>query len=66
MPIYNYNCSNEKCKASFTFFHLTKDEPAICPKCSAGNPEKTISTDTSHQLKGGGWYSDGYSGKRKP
>ena len=40
------------------------DKPVkVCPKCKARKVQKLIS-QTSFQLKGGGWYGDLYASKR--
>lgn len=59
MPIYEYQC--EVCNTVIEAFQKISDEPMkTCPKCS-GDLKKLISMN-SFQLKGGGWYADGYSG----
>ncbi len=59
MPIYEYQC--EVCNTIIEAFQKISDEPMkTCPKCS-GDLKKLISMN-SFQLKGGGWYADGYSG----
>lgn len=58
MPIYEYKCT--ECDNHFELMQKMTDDPATeCPKCS-GKVEKQISS-SSFQLKGGGWYNDGYS-----
>lgn len=66
MPIYRYECKS--CKQDFEFLKLNSSDHVQCPKCQAKgeeNFEKLIANSVSHQLKGGGWYKDGYSGKRR-
>ncbi|HYB98243.1 MAG TPA: zinc ribbon domain-containing protein [Candidatus Limnocylindrales bacterium] len=59
MPIYEYACP--KC-GEFEFTQSIKDSPlARCPKCRS-KVTKLISS-AAFQLKGGGWYSDGYQKK---
>src|SRR5688572_18602119 len=59
MPIYEYEC--EKC-GSFEHSQKMTDPPlSRCPKCRR-KVQRLISA-SSFQLKGGGWYSDGYQGK---
>lgn len=58
MPIYEYQCSS--CSKRHEIWQKISDQPKkICPDCS-GPLHKLISM-SSFQLKGGGWYSDGYS-----
>ena len=57
MPIYEYKCSD--CSNEFETIQKFSDEPLTeCPKCK-GKVEKLVSK-SSFQLKGSGWYSDGY------
>jgi putative FmdB family regulatory protein len=65
MPIYEYEC--QSCSHRFEEWQKISDPPVNeCPKCHANKIEKLIS-QTSFQLKGGGWYSDLYaSNKRAP
>ena len=58
MPIYEYRCRG--CDHQFEEWQKISDKPIRkCPKCSARRVEKLLSM-TSFQLKGGGWYADGY------
>ena len=58
MPIYEYEC--ESCKDIIETWQSLSDKPmTTCPSCS-GTLKKLIS-QSSFQLKGGGWYADGYS-----
>jgi len=58
MPIYEYECQG--CKKNFEIMQSMSEKPmATCPECS-GEMKKLISS-SSFQLKGGGWYADGYS-----
>jgi putative FmdB family regulatory protein len=62
MPIYEYACS--ACGHQFEEWQKMSDKPVrTCPKCKAKKVEKLIS-QTSFQLKGGGWYSDLYAGPK--
>src|SRR3989338_7509457 len=57
MPIYEYHC-----EACGSFERLQKLSDTIltqCPKCH--KPVKKMMSQSSFQLKGGGWYKDGYS-----
>jgi len=59
MPIYEYEC--QECRNVVEQWQSISDDPlSTCPECS-GEMKKLISS-SSFQLKGGGWYSDGYSG----
>lgn len=66
MPVYEYECSD--CKNVLEVQQKMAEEPlTVCPECE-GTLKKLIST-SSFQLKGGGWYADGYSstsGKSAP
>lgn len=58
MPLYLYDC--EKCHKSHEVIQKFSDPPLKkCPSCG-GKLKKRI-TSTAFQLKGGGWYKDGYS-----
>lgn len=58
MPVYEYECNS--CEKVFEVQQKMSDAPfKKCPEC-AGELKKLISTN-SFQLKGGGWYADGYS-----
>ena len=60
MPIYEYACA--ACGHQFEEWQKITDTPVkVCPKCKAKKVERLIS-QTSFHLKGGGWYSDLYSG----
>jgi len=58
MPIYEYECTS-CCNVFEIFQRLTEDPLMTCPDCS-GHVKKLMSM-SSFQLKGGGWYADGYS-----
>jgi putative FmdB family regulatory protein len=57
MPIYEYECTS-CCNVFEVFQRMTEDPLTTCPDCS-GSVKKLMST-SSFQLKGGGWYADGY------
>jgi len=58
VPIYEYRCT--KCGQLIEIIQKLSDRPLRkCPECS-GRLEKLVSR-ASFQLKGGGWYSEGYS-----
>ena len=57
MPVYEYEC--KACENIFEIQQKMADPPlAVCPECT-GPVTKLISMN-SFQLKGGGWYADGY------
>jgi putative FmdB family regulatory protein len=60
MPIYEYECTS-CCNVFEVFQRMTEDPLTNCPDCS-GSVKKLVSM-SSFQLKGGGWYADGYSSK---
>lgn len=62
MPMYEYECP--KCGLGVTKKRAIaeRDDPVRCPACW-GTMTRTLSRSTSFALKGGGWYSDGYSKK---
>ena len=59
MPIYEYRCT--KCGHTLEAIQKIDDRPlSKCPECS-GKLEKLVSR-AAFQLKGGGWFSEGYGG----
>ena len=67
MPIHDYRCKNTECLHEWqefyrSFSEVTETEHTVaCPKCSGLDKERLITT-ANFQLKGGGWYRDGYGG----
>lgn len=58
MPIYEYEC--QLCSEVLEIWQSLSEESATaCPTCKG--PLKKIISRSSFQLKGGGWFSDGYS-----
>jgi putative FmdB family regulatory protein len=58
MPVYEYEC--KECEKVFEMQQRISDDPlTTCPECQ-GQVRKLVSM-TSFQLKGGGWYADGYA-----
>ncbi len=58
MPVYEYEC--KECERVFEVQQKMTDEPLQnCPECRA--PVKKLVSMSSFQLKGGGWYADGYA-----
>ena len=64
MPIYEFRCGNCE-KVSEVVLKFSDPYPETCPTCNKGPLTKLISK-VSFQLKGGGWYSEGYSSAPKP
>lgn len=64
MPTYTYQCrscgSVDEVKQ-----RITEDAIKSCPHCKKKTYERLIAGGTGFVLKGGGWYSDGYSGGGK-
>jgi putative FmdB family regulatory protein len=60
MPTYEYAC--DACHHEFEVVQSIKDDPITqCPKCKEPKARRMIA-GTGFILKGGGWYSDLYSG----
>jgi len=60
MPLYEYECPS--CARVFEFWQKISDPPRTeCPECSG--PLRKLVSLSSFQLKGGGWYADGYTAK---
>lgn len=69
MPIRDYFC--KQCNHTFEHLYLSfsqEEEEAkntTCPKCASKDIERQVSTSTSFQLKGSGYYStDNKRGRR--
>jgi putative FmdB family regulatory protein len=61
MPVYEYQC--QSCGNQFELRQKFSDQPASeCPTCK-GEVKKLISS-AAFTLKGGGWYNEGYGGKK--
>jgi len=61
MPIYEYRCVS--CQKDHEIIQKVNDLPLkICPACG-GALEKVLSR-SSFQLRGGGWYKDGYTSSK--
>lgn len=58
MPIYEYKCA--ECDKIFEAFQKINDDPLTECKFCNGKVEQIIS-QTSFQLKGGGWYVTDYA-----
>ena len=62
MPLYEYRCRS--CKRTVEVLQKLDDRPLRkCEECS-GRLDKLVSR-TSFQLRGGGWYADGYGKSSK-
>jgi len=62
MPVYEYECP--ACEKVMEVQQRISDDPlTTCPDCG-GEVKKLVSMSSFH-LKGGGWYSDGYSSASK-
>lgn len=62
MPVYEYECP--ACDKVIEVQQRITDDPlSTCPDC--GGEVKKLVSMSSFQLKGGGWYSDGYSSTSK-
>ena len=63
MPIYEYTCVT--CNKDHEIIQKVNEPPlTICPACG-GKLEKKLSL-SGFQLKGGGWYKDGYASSNTP
>lgn len=59
MPLYEYICT--ACQHSFEEMQKFSDAPIRkCPKCGKSKVTKQVSL-SGFQLKGSGWYKDGYN-----
>ena len=61
MPIYEYVC--DTCGEDFEVMQKFSDSPLTKHDCSPKSKVKRKLSLTAFQLKGGGWYSEGYSSK---
>lgn len=59
MPVYEFEC---KCGHVFEELVRMNTKTSECPHCK-GKAKKIMSTCT-FELKGGGWYADGYASKK--
>jgi putative FmdB family regulatory protein len=72
MPIRDYECKNEACSHKFEQLYLSFSEEEReqanlrCPKCGSADLERLMSSGTSFQLKGSGYYSTDYKNKHNP
>ena len=63
MPIYEYKC--RKCGRQFEVFQGISDPELKSCKFCKGNVHKLVSL-SSFSLKGSGWYTTDYAGKKAP
>lgn len=64
MPIYEYGC--QACGHHLEEMQKVSETPLLsCPACGKPKLERLIS-NTSFQLKGGGYYATDYKDKNKP
>ena len=61
MPVYEFEC---KCGHVFEDLVPMGTKTHQCPVCKGEKAKKILSTCT-FELKGGGWYADGYASTRK-
>ena len=62
MPIYEYVC--DACGNEFEAMQKFSDKPLTRCTCSkTGRVKRKLSAPSFH-LQGGGWYNEGYSGKK--
>ena len=59
MPIYEYTC--DSCGEDFEVMQKFSESPLTTHDCSPKSKVKRKLSLTAFQLKGGGWYSEGYS-----
>jgi len=61
MPVYEFECSS----CGTVTEQLTKmgTEEILCPNCR--KKARKIISKCTFELKGGGWYADGYAAKKK-
>lgn len=58
MPIYEYRCA--KCGKTFEVLQKFSDSPLKRHKDCGGSVTRLVSA-SNFQLKGGGWYAEGYA-----
>lgn len=59
MPVYEFEC---QCGEIIEEIVRMNTEKIECPKCH--KMAKKIISPCSFELKGGGWYADGYASKK--
>lgn len=64
MPIYEFRCKS--CQHMEEILQKVNDPaPEVCPECGKKSTLIKVVSNTSFQLKGGGWYSDLYASTPK-
>lgn len=58
MPVYEFECT---CGEITEELVKMGTQSVMCPKC--GKPAPKIMSRCSFELKGGGWYADGYASR---
>ncbi|MBT8342615.1 MAG: zinc ribbon domain-containing protein [Desulfatitalea sp.] len=61
MPVYEFEC---QCGHMFEELVPMNTKSRQCPQCGAQEAKKILSACT-FELKGGGWYADGYASTQK-
>jgi len=59
MPVYEFECPNGTVTEKLVRMDTEEIE---CPHC--GQTAKKIISQCSFELKGGGWYADGYASRK--
>ncbi len=59
MPVYEFECD---CGNNFEELVKMGTKSAKCPQCNKKAPK--IMSPCTFELKGGGWYADGYSSSK--
>ncbi|NRA66433.1 MAG: zinc ribbon domain-containing protein [Pseudobacteriovorax sp.] len=62
MPMYEYRCGDCEVVSEF-LMKMSDPTPKVCPNCGSEGKLSKIMSMTGFQLKGGGWYDQGYDGK---
>ena len=60
MPVYEFEC---KCGHNFEELVKMDTKSMTCPKCQ--KKASKIMSPCTFELKGGGWYADGYASSSK-
>lgn len=65
MPIYEYRCS--ACdETNEVWAKISDPPPRECPSCGEADTMRKLISLSSFQLRGSGWYADGYGKGAKP
>ncbi len=59
MPVYEFECPNGEITEKLTKMNV---EEIVCPICQ--QIAKKIISSCAFELKGGGWYADGYASRK--